>query len=110
MIALFALQASGVHMHAETGHHSGDVDHGLHLTHEFSAEHAAIDHDEHVDVAVTDTALSSTSADFVAIATHYWSIPAPALIETRWLVPQATAPPRRTLRTRPPLRAPPTLA
>ena len=107
LVALIAVQASGVHLHAESGDHDGKGSHGIHVEQTLFLEHEPSDHDGHVDLSLADTPLTFTSIDYVIHNTLSCLAPVVPSIEKRWRGAECSAPPRRDLRLRPPLRAPP---
>lgn len=110
-VALLALQVSGIHLHAESSRHSevAEHQHGIHVTHELSAEHRSNEHTNHVDLDVADTPLKFSTYDFVAVSNHTGGKLTTASARTFWSLPRSNVPPHSTLRMRPPLRAPPKL-
>lgn len=110
-IMLLAVQASGVHLHAESNKHSENIDHGhgIHVVHDLASEHRFNDHTEHVDLDVADILLKFSPYDFVSASVQPWHLPVAAATRTCWSLPQSNAPAHCRLRIRPPLRAPPTL-
>ena len=104
-VSLFAVQVSGLHLHAEAGGHDEAESHGPHLQQAYSHD---LDHGgAHVDVAVFEPASGSFEADVLIPNSAVSEFSTLTPLEYRWLVPASRIPFRRYSRWRPPLRAPP---
>lgn len=104
---MVSLQTVGAHLHVDSSDHHGTTHHGAHFEHSLSSDHFADGHDEHVDVSLQDYAPKFSNVDnFVFVASPGYEI-LTLIGETRWFVPISKAPPRKSQRHRPPLRAPP---
>ena len=106
-VAMLAIQAGGVHLHAETGDHSGDTSHGIHVEQTLSGKHQSDLHEGHVDLSLFESASGFSSVDLIPHIGHAIGPFPPSSTSNRWLVPETTASPRQFCRLRPPLRAPP---
>jgi hypothetical protein len=107
--AMLAIQAGGVHLHAESGDHGGGSSHGIHVEQTLSGKHASDAHEGHVDLSLFKSASGFSNVDMIVhVAPAIGPFPAcPSKIH--WFAPEPAATPLRFCRLRPPLRAPPAI-
>jgi hypothetical protein len=104
-VSLFAVQVSGLHLHAEAGGHDEAGSHKPHLQQAFS--HDADHGGAHVDVVVFEPAPGSFEADVIVPNSAVAAFLTLAPVECRWTIPESKKALGRYVRWRPPARAPP---